>query len=256
MSIPRIWQRILSVNDLGSEIKVKVCSYNKEHREKIRESIPLRQVGLPQDNDVISIPTAEFLAYWLFEDRDPNDPLSSSFEILSQSAADALPDLKRNFEYSRGDIRALSKKHGTERPGDISTRLGVAVGLSVANRILGVNRADWEKLEKTYKNGKEEKRLDYALAATVDGYVALENKGSVVSDNRRKPSTVSQHQASITDKKKSLRNAQKEQPLLGAIAVADSRSDSTLKCWLLDPPVKLPIDLDPVLFRILTRLRY
>ncbi len=256
MNPPRQWHRILSIDALDDEIQVQVGYYSKDHLAKIQRSLPIRQAELPADGEVIRVPKVEFLACWLFEDRDPDDPLSASFDALAASAADALPDLKRHFEHCDGDLRALSKKPGTERPGDISTRLGVAVGLAVANRVLGVNRADWQKLPKTTKDGKEEKRMDYALAGTIDGYVALENKGSVVYDNRRKTSTVSQHCKSIADKKSEVRKKQPNQPLLGAIAVADSREDSTLKCWLLDPPQKLPTDLDPVVFRIIARLTY
>lgn len=256
MADPPQWQRILSVDGLDDEIKVEVKYYSKHHLTKIRQSLPIRGAELPADGEIIQIPKAELLGYWLFEDRDPDDPLSASFEGLAASAADALPDLKRHFEHCTGDLRALYKEPGKERPGDISTRLGVAVGLAVSNRVLGVSRADWAKLSKTTKDGKEEKRMDYALAGSVDGYVAMENKGSIVSDNRRKTSMVSQHCKSIADKKAEVRQKQPNLPLLGAIAVADSREDSTLKCWLLDPPLELPTKLDPVLFRILSRLKY
>ena len=62
--------------------------------------------------------------------------------------------------------------------------------------------------------------------------------------------------ASIRKKKEFVRSTRKDMPLLAAIAVADSRDDSTLKCWLLDPPQDLPMDLDPVLFRVIARLTY
>jgi hypothetical protein len=262
MPDPRTWHRILNTEDIGDVVKVEVSYYSETHRRKIRKSLPSRKGHLPEHDEVITIPASEFLTYWLFEDKDENDPLSCSYEVLSKSVQDTLPDLKRQFEHSEGDVRALAKKKGTERPGDISTRLGVCVGLAVTNRLLGLTRADWSKVEKTYakkrKNSKkatEEKRMDYFLTTTENIYVALENKGSILNNNRLKAG-LQAHVESIKAKKVSIRKKQKAQPLIGAIAVADSRDDSTLKCWLLDPPQDLPTDLDPVLFRVIARLSY
>jgi hypothetical protein len=258
MPDPRKWHRILSTEDLGEEIKVEVSYYSEKHRRKIRKSLPSRKGHLPEHGEVITIPASEFLTYWLFESKNPADPLFASFEVLSKSARDALPDLKSDFEHSESNLRALAKPPGSERAGDISTRLGVAVGLAVTNKMLGLTRADWMKLPKTYDdNGTEQPRMDYDLTTTADGYVALENKGNIITtDNRMKPPAVSGQLASIRKKKKFVRKTQKDMPLFAAIAVADSRDDSTLKCWLLDPPQDLPTDLDPVLFRVIARLSY
>lgn len=254
----RNWQRILKIEDLGDEVRVEVSYYSDQHHRKIQKSLPSRKGHLPKHGEVITIPTSEFLTYWLFESKNPADPLFSDFEALSKLVQAALPDLMSDFEHSENHLRALAKPPGSERAGDISTRLGVAVGLAVTNKMLGLTRADWMKLPKTYAgDGTEQPRMDYALTTTADGYVALENKGNIITtDNRLKPPAVSGQLASIRKKKKFVRKTQKDMPLLAAIAVADSRDDSTLKCWLLDPPQDLPTDLDPVLFRLIARLSY
>jgi hypothetical protein len=210
----------------------------------------------PEKGEVMKITKSEFLAYWLFEDKDPTHPLARDFETLARDAAKAIPALSFHFESKGSQIRARYMEPGTERPGDIPTRLGVSVGLSVVNKILGITRADWNKIKKTYTTkGKEKPRFDYDLAGTPAGFVAVENKGGIVFDNTRKTG-VSARKTEIVSGKKALRPFYGSVPLIGAIGVADSREDSRLKCWLLDPPMVPPDDLNPEVFQITSRLRY
>ncbi|RYD73466.1 MAG: hypothetical protein EOP84_21495 [Verrucomicrobiaceae bacterium] len=168
-----------------------------------------------------------------------------------------MPDLKRYFEVSGHDLRAKAWPEGAERAGDISTRLGVTIGLCVANKILSFTRADWEKIGKTQAaNGKEESRLDYNLAATPVGFVAVENKGSITEDNSKKCPSVSKHKSGIIKKKEDNRKKGGIGVLVGTIAVADSTDASKLQCWLLDPPDIFPDDISPNDFRMARRLRF
>ena len=253
-----MWTRIHSIDSLPKMIKVRVDYYRKSDHGKLTEALkkaPNRKIP-PSGGDAIEIPTAEFLAYWLFEDKNPDDPLVRDFEALAALASEAIPDLRNNFESTDSTIRARIRKTGQERPPDIPTRLGVAIGLSVVNQIVGLTRADWSKIDKSRSNKRENPRFDYELAATPVGLVALENKGGIVRDNTKKGPAVSKRKREIEECKTSLRPSYEEVPLIGTIGVADSRDDSQLKCWLLDPPMPNPSNLPPEVFRVLNRLRF
>lgn len=258
------WSKIRSLDDIPDEIEVRVDYYRKNDFSDLENAMKDHLTGrlhstveLPaKEGAVIKIPKSEFLAYWLFEDKDPSEPSMESFEAISDSVEDALPDLKNHFEVLGENVRAKPKTEGSERPNDISTRLGVTIGLCVTNKIVGLTRADWDKIAKTSVEGVEEKRLDYQLAATPVGYIAVENKGSITKNNRLKKG-LRDHELSIIAKKDALRaKANPGGVLVGAIAVADSRNDSHLKCWLLDPPHSFPDNLAPDVFKILNRLRF
>lgn len=256
----RKWSRIKRIEDLGDFVEVRVDYYRAIDKKKLKKQFPEMAKLVPANGAILRIPRSEFLTYWLFESKNPDDPLSSGFKALSKRAKDAIPDLLSDFERAGDDIRALSKRKGTERSLDIPTRLGVAVGLAVANQCIGLTEADWLKIDKTYTDGQEEPRLDYELGATPVGYVAVENKGAIVEDNCKKAPSVSKSKADILKKKKAARKAvgknSKKCTLVGTIAVADTRDGSKLKCWLLDPPLPFPIELRPDVYRVATRLTF
>lgn len=252
-----MWNRITTIDELPEHIEVRVDYYRKSDYAELKLSLKGDETDLPPaEGKIIKIPKSEFLAYWLFEDRNPDDPLSEDFDTLAKSVADALPDLKRHFERSGNDLRAKAWPEGAERAGDIATRLGVAIGLCVANKITGLTQADWDKIPKTSKDGVEESRLDYHLAAGSSGFIAVENKGSISEDNSKKSASVSRHKRSIIKKKREFRERNSDGFLIGTIAVTDSNDTSKLKCWLLDPPIPDPQKLSPDVFRVINRMRF
>lgn len=262
-----MWSSIESIEQVPDEIEVHVDYYRKTDYDYLEKALQVdeaskgekasQKINLPtKDGQTLKISKTEFLAYWLFEDKDPTHPLARDFETLARDVAKAIPALSFHFESNGSSIRARFKKTNSERPPDIPTRLGVSVGLSIINKILGITRADWNKIDKSHNSkGKENPRFDYDLAATPSGFVAIENKGGIVQNNSMKKS-VSERKREIIDGKKALRPSYGNVPLIGTIAVADSRDESSLKCWLLDPPIAPPDDLDPEVFQITSRLRY
>jgi hypothetical protein len=133
------WNRIRSLDDLPDEVKVRVDFYRESDHDALEKALASGGDGaalsfaLPSNEGaLIRVTKSEFLAYWLFEDKDLSDPEMSNFESICDSVEDALPDLKNHFEANGRNLRAKAKPSGSERPNDISTRLGVAVGLCVA----------------------------------------------------------------------------------------------------------------------------
>lgn len=253
-----MWNIIQSIDQIPELIEVQLNYYRKSDHACFKEALRKSPRKLPPaKGEIVKIPKTEFLAYWLFEDKDPNHPLAKDFEALARNAANAIPDLSMHFEVSETSIRAFRKSPDQERPPDIPTRLGVSIGLSVVNQLIGTTRADWNKIDRTRnEEGKEEPRFDYDLAGTDVGFVAVENKGGIVSDNTRISPTVSRRKGEIVKGMDALRPSYGSVPLIGTIGVADSREDSRLKCWLLDPPIPKPEKIDSEVYRIARRLEF
>ncbi len=135
---------------------------------------------------------------------------------------------------------------------------GEATGLCLLSRLYQLHEADWVKIpEKPGKDGI--KTLDYCFtfqSSNGNEYVELETKGNAKEDNS-KPTYLSAHSTSIRAKKvaQQAENPNVAATRYGTIAVIDSRPQSILKCWLLDPPA-ISSDVNPRSFRLMTRMEF
>ena len=132
--------------------------------------------------------------------------------------------------------------------------MGEAIGLCVSSQIHGLHQADWTRIGKTTTR----RTLDFWhpwIAGDGRQFIQVETKGSGITDNRHKPSTVSNHKASIRAKKAQATAGEHQSSVLyGTIAVLDERPDSVAICWLVDPPADVPDNADR--FKLTARLGY
>lgn len=117
--------------------------------------------------------------------------------------------------------------------------------------------ADWTRIPKLAI-----KHLDFEIASDGKRVVQEEAKGTVVENNRKKPSGVSNHAADIAEKKKGTNDATQNQtdpfPAMiryGTIAAIDANSSHNVRCWVLDPePAQL--EGSPKDMRVIKRLQF
>jgi len=230
-------------------IEVAVDYYDSSHRQLFLQSAAcsiLQAANLPAN---LAIPTSDFLTYYLFYKKRPGTRGYSSYDEIRPKYRNALVELDGLVDFRNGSVGVVSA------PGmntGTTERLGEAIGLMVISKLHGLVDADWAKIGETTKR----KTLDYEYAAS-DGNLLIktEAKGTATTDNEKKPPTVSNHKASIEQKKIAERNVaggQSNALLYGTIGVLDDRQKSVARCWLLDPP--LTFDASPKQFRIIARL--
>lgn len=228
-------------------MQVEIAFYDDTHREDLLASAAASvflELDLPQ---VIEIPTVEFLTYYLFYKKRPGSVGFSSYKDIKKNYGDALAELRGQLKFENGTLRVGS--HSLSRA--TTERLGEAIGLSVISNLHRLIEADWNKIPET----NFRKTFDYEYVAS-DGnlVIATEAKGSINEKNREKTSSISQHKASILEKKKSARTQQSSPGtiLYGTIAVLDHSDDSVPRCWILDPPILF--EAEPKSLRIIARM--
>ena len=185
----------------------------------------------------LSIPVAEFLTYCLFVNKRTHGSGLRSYSEIKAGLNDRLGDFNDGLELTPNSLRTT--RTGNEQLCGLSEKIGVGVALSVLSRVHGLCEADWERIPQGPK-----KSLDFEIGCNGSGYVQVEAKGSSVPDNTgEKGAAVSDHAASIREKKASLRaggNSPRRTAIYGSIGVIDSRKDGVMRCWLLDPPGSIP----------------
>jgi len=232
----------------GGTIDFRVDYYDADHAKKLsayNEADTIRALA----GTTLSIPAAEFLTYCLFVDKRVGVTGIGSYDELRASLEDDLAQFNRGLIITSNSIATLLI--GDQQIYHLTEKVGVAVALSLANRIHGLTEADWRPIP----TGTA-KTLDFDYAATLTAYVQIEAKGAAVNDNTRHKK-FGEKAADITAKKDTLPAKAGKFPVstYGTIAVLDQRSDSVLQCWLLDPPGQSP-RRDPVHQRILNRLHF
>lgn len=230
-------------------ISIHVDYYDAEERESFLSS-PMASIfgDLPRE---ITIPTQDLCTKYLYYKKRLGVGDFSSQAELARKWSQALVEFDGQVEFGNSSI------HLTEAE-DMSTgtieRLGEAIGLSVASKFHGLHQADWTRIGTTTAR----KTLDFSspwIASDGRQFVQVETKGSAVQDNKRKPSTVSNHKASIKAKKREATQPEKETSVLyGTIGVLDTRPGSVARCWLVDPPIGVPDDPDR--FKVVARLSF
>ncbi len=231
------------------QFKVEVLYYDDEEKKKLLAS-PAGPLLSPVVGNIIEVSTAEFLTYYLFNLKRTLINLPT-YESLAPQIARASRELDGFVDFNANSIRTAAVVENQRI--EITERIGEAIGLSVISRIHQLIRADWQPLDK--KSGPYGQRtLDYELASDSHLHVQVENKGSSVLENSHKSSPIYQQAFNI-------RNKKEEAPSLvssvryGTITAIDSREDSIVKCYIMDPEPE-SIARNPMDARLLSRMRF
>lgn len=249
----------MDINNLPATIKIDVEYYDSTEKVKLENYISADLIKSVAGH-TIEIPTVDFLTYYIFYKKTPGKEGFSTFDDLSKRFSDSLTELDGYFTFDDGSLRTNVGENYTDTA--TSERIGEAIGLSVVNEIHGLNRADWNKIDEI-RGAAPKKTFDYEYEYEVgsDGknIIHIENKGSLVNDNSRKPPSISNHKSNIVTKKVKIR-ADKSYPypsnlMYGTIGAIDSEKKRNAKCWLLDPDPE-EIDIDPMKLRLLNRYDY
>jgi hypothetical protein len=217
-----------------SNIKIKVDFYDTEQKQLIKKNFPKDfEIIKDFDGKIIEFPIEDFKTYSFFKDQ---------FTINGKH--DTFIDLKKMNKYwgyyekyfevkPDGRIVNISPEDTIDKT-DVSEMLGVAGGLSVASKMYGMTQADWTKIPITTAH----KDFDFSHTSCLpQRYINIESKGSVIDNNSYKRPTISQHKASIIEKKCD-KDFKKKYPVkkdtcIGIITVADRANN--LQSWLVDP---------------------
>lgn len=247
----------MDVKDLPKTISVDVEYYNSTEKGKL-ENYSSADLIKKVAGRAIEVPTVDFLTYYIFYKKTPGKDGFSNFDELSDKFSHALSDLDGYFSFDADSLRTNEGENF--RNTAVSERIGEAIGISVVNKIHGLTRADWNKIDEI-RGTSAKKTFDYEYEIGSDGknIIHIENKGSLVDDNSRKCTNISKHKSNIVNKKVKIR-ADKAYPypsdiMYGTIGAIDSETKRNAKCWLLDPEPE-EIDIDPLKLRLLNRYDY
>ncbi|SHJ13185.1 hypothetical protein SAMN02745181_1261 [Rubritalea squalenifaciens DSM 18772] len=246
----------LSFDNLPQNIKVQVDYYNKKEKDEFEANYPNSEDIEKLAGSKVEIPTVEFLVYWLFNRKIVGKNGWSNRDELSKKTHKSLSELEDWIEYKNNTLYSPDgedlRKHQIED-------LGVAVGLSIANKLHDMSFCDWDKIPETTKL----KTLDFTTCMGSDGksHIEVENKGSFSKNIQKKTSSVSNHKSDIKDKKtaqkaEDRKNKSKTKAVrYGTITVISDDPKSTLQCWLVDPEPNR-YNVSPEAAQILNRLTF
>lgn len=159
-------------------------------------------------------------------------------------------------DFNGGSVRI--QQTVSDVPGDITTRLGEAVGLCIIDKLHDLTLPDWTPIPELREKEKAKKTLDFITntASSSTQFIQIETKGAHVPDNNKKTGSVPHHKKSILGKKLAQRPLGVSNTLYyGAIGSFDKDTTRNAKCWLLDPPGEF-IDRSPVDYRVLARMTF
>lgn len=251
-------------SDLGllkppPRIRLEVAYYNAEERakfEKYPQGIPARIEALIKNE--IEIPTAEFIASFLFHRNRPDGGNRFARLNFEQKIVRTLMAMEDQLVFSNASICAAGDP-------DLVTNytkemLGEAIGLSVLRRLHGTTLADWSKIPRQ----TDQKTFDYSTrrAFSESCGLEMEAKGSVITPVTGIHKNLRTQKFLILQKKKEQRENEQSYvgprvPVLryGVIAAASTNLEQPLRCYLVDPPADEGPG-DPKVLRFLCRMRF
>ncbi len=212
-------------------IDVRVDYYD-QREEKCFGSYPNAAEIHKIAGTTVSIPLAEFLTYSLFVNKRPQLVGLRSFSEIKANLNDYVGDFNAGLRVDEGSLSTVLT--GNDQVSDLSHKIGTGAALSVANRIIGLNEADWNRI-----SVGPVKAEDFWFSSPLTGHVEVEAKGSSLTNHvGPKPDTVRQHAVSIREKFATSRARPAGYPSTryGVIAAVDTRPDSIMQSWLVDPP--------------------
>lgn len=238
---------------LPNSLTVNVDYYDDEQKKKFKKNkYPLKIGSLVSES--VSINTNEFLTYLLFTEQK-DAPGFRTFTDFRKRMPKSLALIDGYLQFD--GKKMISSHDPKDMDKNLTERLGVAMSLSILNKIHNLTEADWKLIEiKT-----SEKSLDfYYVSVEKNEYIQVEAKGSTTKDNKKK-ANASNQKADIDDKKKA--EERKEDHRInkyktytyGVISVLDNKIGSMPQVWLIDP-LSESLITPPRKFKLLTRLQF
>lgn len=179
-------------------------------------------VGSTVAGQLQTISTEQFLLYSMFRDLDCN-----SVAELKKYIRDQERRLSRLVVETDGTVTTKPGLKPTEHTAE-ATDFGIAFGLTVADLIFRTTESDWKSIpvQKTKDN-------DY-IGSNGSIHIDLEVKGSFVGDISKTLPTISNHKASIKDKKTAKGAPPANTVHLGMIAAIAGMGTPVVR--VVDPP--------------------
>lgn len=236
-------------------IKVSVDFYDDAEKKKLLD-YPSAKILTNIVKACIEVHIEEFLTYYLFHRKRPGKEGYRNYEQLGGKIDRALIELEDWIVFNQSSISV--PKDVDPQLISITERVGESIGLCVINRLHNLSEADWDKIpEHPGRSGIS--TFDYQVASDGQNIIQLETKGSCVSDNSLKDSSISNHKSNIHEKKSKI-NTKKSYPYpanlrYGTITVLDHRPKSIAKCWLVDPE-PYSTETPPEKLRLINRMRF
>jgi hypothetical protein len=239
-------------------IEVDVGFYDEEEKHRLL-ALPCSQAMEQIVLQPLQLPTAEFLAYYLFHRKRLGIPGYRDYQAIGYKLNVALAAIDECLDLN--GVSISTPQGAKQQLNEISEHVGEAIGLGVANRIHNLTEADWDPIDQQ-RGPKASPTFDFQIASTGQKFVQVENKGSSVEDNRIISDAVRLQKARVAEKKAKLQELAKagKDPFstairYGTITVIDPRRDGRARCWLVDPPPD-EISQNPRVFRLLERMRF
>jgi hypothetical protein len=193
----------------------------------------------------VSVPTAEFLIYYLYHRRRPGKAGFRDYEELGAQIHRALTDLEGFVAFNGSSISTVPDV--VSQILGITEHVGESIGLSVVNRIHDLTEADWDTIPRV-PGRRGQPSFDYSQMAMPnvgsDGelVVQLEAKGTSVPRSGEHHANVRQQKHRIAEKKSKIRELEEREEYrypadlrYGTIAVLGMDRDEPVHCWLVDP---------------------
>jgi len=244
---------------MNSVIKLSVDYYNDSEKKLFQAYPNYSKI----DNSItgnFNIRKDELMTYLMFTEQADEDGWRK-YKDLKDRVQYRLGDVDDILDFSEGSIMTRQSSQRMNASG-MTERIGVSLGLNVVNQFHGFTEADWAITDDEYINGKQVKDFDYKISMASDGkrFIQVENKGSITVDNKKKGSSISQHYASIKEKKSEIHEHESELSIprhqnfyYGTIGVLDNKNMA--KVWLVDP-LAFEVDWDPRKYKLVSRLLF
>jgi hypothetical protein len=246
-----------------SSLRIEVRFYDDEQRRRLA-SYPTTNKLEEIVRNGVTVPTAEFLTYYLFHKKRPGKLGYRGYVELGRKMARALNELEEWGLFVDGTLRSSPDAVPQDRV--ITERVGEAAALCLVNDIHHLHEADWDKIpEHPGKNGFATFDYQYPMSgvevSASDGerIIQVEAKGTAVRETSELTASVRTHKANIDGKKHRIWERERKglYPYPAAIRYGIITSlgvSGPLRCWLLDPPIDG--EAGPRRMRLLTRLRF
>lgn len=235
---------------------IDVICYDTQHKDLLTNKPYPANAIIELIKSPTEIHPADLLTYMMVHRKGSGPAEYSSIQNLRNYIRTMAEHSQLLVDFNGGSVRI--QQNVSDVPGDITTRLGEAVGLCIIDKLHDLTLPDWTPIPELRGKGKSKKTLDFITntASSSTQFIQIETKGAHVPDNNKKTGSVPHHKKSILGKKLAQRPLGVSNTLYyGAIGSFDKDTTRNAKCWLLDPPGEF-IDRSPVDYRVLARMTF
>ncbi|WP_143195274.1 hypothetical protein [Archangium sp. Cb G35] len=243
-----------------THVRIDVDFFDENEKKKLLAYPTAQQIEQLVLNG-LSVPTAEFLTYYLFHKKRPGKPGYRSYSEISRNIDRAIRDLDDWVIFS--DETIVSAPDATPQDGAIIERIGESIALSVVNRIHKLHEADWDKIPE-HRGRSGFPTFDYRttvpdIASDGKFVIQAEAKGTAVNNTAEKTASARAQFNKAKEKKQKVaeleaQNRYKYPADIRYGAVCALGYTGSARCWLLDPPAEGAEN--PRRVRLLNRMRF